>query len=421
GAAPAAARAAALAAILGLALGLAWIAPRGARAGTEEFSTFHPEGQEEDDESIIDHLLTRTPLAWRDEWERAPLALRTSQGCLTSGQWFMDNELKLETAMGRTARFNLDYTQVAGDISDYEFLDFWFRFRLRAGMIGTMFRPMHDKSKQDMALAWEVGADSTAFQLRAIYGLEDVFNNLWAWRQSRVGNVSEPYLRHPWEPALVVASRHERWRAELSGKYLTPSVRSVPGATPLDPEHHVTLWGTLADASLEARGLGLDWSAAGHNQQALGTDGPANLPGPRDHNFRRAWSAEAAVRRALARAVDAELRWLYTDRTETWDPPTGPRTLRGLDRVAQLETWWRATPTLTVRAGGLYDQITVAKTGATAVYSEGSRHESRAYFGLDARFGRVSVAGVEGIELDPEPYQVVWHHDKAFIKLQTTF
>ena len=412
-------RGAALAAALALAL--AWCAARGARAGTEEFSTFHPEAQEEDDESIIDHLLTRTPLAWRDTWERAPLALRTSEGCLTSGQWFMDNQLRLETPMGRTARFNLDYTQVAGDISTYEFLDFWFRFRLRTGMLGTMFRPMHDKSKQDMALAWEVGADSSAFQLRAIYGFEDLFNNLWAWRQSRVGNASEPYLRHPWEPALVVASRHSTWRAELSGKYLTPSVKSVPGATPLDPEHHVTLWGTLANASLEARLLGLDWSAGTHNQQALGTDGPADGTGPDDHDFRRSWSSEAAVRAGLARDVDAELRWLYTDRTENYGAPTGPRTLRGIDRVMQLESWWRASPALTVRAGGLYDQITVAKTGATAVYSEGSRHESRAYFGLDARFGRVSVAGVEGIELDAEPYQVEFHHDKAFLKLQATF
>ena len=41
--------------------------------------------------------------------------------------------------------------------------------------------------------------------------------------------------------------------------------------------------------------------------------------------------------------------------------------------------------------------------------------------GLRARFGKVSVEGIEGIELDQEPYQVVWHHDKGFLKLQTTF
>jgi len=41
--------------------------------------------------------------------------------------------------------------------------------------------------------------------------------------------------------------------------------------------------------------------------------------------------------------------------------------------------------------------------------------------GLLAKFGNVSVEGTEGIELDTEPYQVVWHHDKGFLKLQCTF
>jgi hypothetical protein len=28
---------------------------------------------------------------------------------------------------------------------------------------------------------------------------------------------------------------------------------------------------------------------------------------------------------------------------------------------------------------------------------------------------------IEGIELDPEPYEVWWVHDKGFLHLQTTF
>jgi len=184
----------ALAVAAALALG-----PAVAHAGTEEFSTFHLAAMEEDDESVMDHLLARVPLAWRGEWERSVQGFRTAQGCLTSAQWFMDNQIKVQSPLGKQARFNLDFNQVAGDISNYEFLDLWFRFALRDGMLGAMFRPMSDKSRQDMALAWELGADSSAFQLRAIYGFEDLFNNLWAWRQSQVGHVSEPYLRHPWE------------------------------------------------------------------------------------------------------------------------------------------------------------------------------------------------------------------------------
>ena len=73
-------------------------------AGTEQFSTFDVEAQEEDDESLLDHLLTRPPRAWRDEWEHSTQAVRTSQGCLTSGQWFIDTQLKLSAPLGERAR-----------------------------------------------------------------------------------------------------------------------------------------------------------------------------------------------------------------------------------------------------------------------------------------------------------------------------
>ena len=411
----------ALALALGAAAALGPLAAAPALAGTEEFSTFHASSQEEDDESIIDHLLTRMPAGWRDEWERSPQALRTSQGCLTSGQWLEDTELKLEAPMGKTARFGLDNTRLAGDIATYDYLDLWFRFRLHAGTLGTMFRPMHDKSRQDFALAWALGADSSAFQLRATYTFEDMFNNLWAFRQTRVGERSEPYRRHPWEPALVLASRHERWRAEFSGKFLTPSVKREPGVLPTDPERRVGLWGTLASASAEVRTLGLDWSAGGRNHQALSSDGPADRSAGDDRNFRRTWSAEAALGRELRPRLSAEARWLYTDRTETWGIPTGPGRFRSIDRALQVESVWHAAPVFALRVGGLYDEITVARAGTMPTGSYGSRHESRAYFGLDVRFGRVNVAGVEGIELDPEPYEVWFHHDKGFLQLQTRF
>jgi len=51
----------------------------------------------------------------------------------------------------------------------------------------------------------------------------------------------------------------------------------------------------------------------------------------------------------------------------------------------------------------------------------GTRKESRAYLGLELLLGRVRVQGIEGIELDSEPYEVTFHHDKGFLQLQTTF
>jgi hypothetical protein len=74
-----------------------------------------------------------------------------------------------------------------------------------------------------------------------------------------------------------------------------------------------------------------------------------------------------------------------------------------------------------VRLGGLLDRASVSKSGETGHFTQGTRNESRAYFGFVARFGRVSLSGVEGIELDPEPYEVWNHHDKGFLALQTTF
>jgi hypothetical protein len=89
--------------------------------------------------------------------------------------------------------------------------------------------------------------------------------------------------------------------------------------------------------------------------------------------------------------------------------------------VLQLELRSALAPRFAGRIGYLHDQITVDRTGRTLAGGEGTRKESRAYLGLDARFGRVRVAGIEGIELDTEPYDVWFHHDKAFLALQTTF
>ncbi len=409
-----------LAALLAVAALLA-AGVRPARASTEEFSTFDVERGEEDDESFIDHLLAQPPSEWRDEWQRAPMAFRTSQGCLTSGQWAMDNQLKLLTPLGQHARFGLGLDQVENDLLSYDNLDLWFLFPQRFGTLGFMFRPFYDKSRQDFAVSWEAGGDTTRNQLRLVYGLEDLFNNLWVWRQTRVGDAGEPYDRHPWEPALKAALRRKTWRLEAEGKWLTPSRRRVGGYGATQGQSVETLWGTWGVASLEADALGVTWVARTENRQARSTDRPPD-PAPGDgRNTRRMWQAEVGLRRALGARLRLEARWVYADRMESYRPPLADARFHGIDRTLQMGAHWAVLRQLTVRLGGLYDRVGIGHVGAPVVQSQGTRNESRAYFGLMARVGRVSLTGVEGIELDPEPYEVWHHHDKGFLLMQTTF
>ncbi|MEK7331342.1 MAG: hypothetical protein AAB113_11135, partial [Candidatus Eisenbacteria bacterium] len=376
-------------------------------------------------ESLLDHILMRAPRAWAREWERAPQALRTAQGCLTSEQWFDETELKLRAPLGRRAHFGLDLRQNQGDRVRYQYLDFSFHFPTRFGTAVAMFRPFYDKSRQDFAAMWDVGSDTSAFQLRVIAGFEDLFNNIWEFRQSRVGGLSEPYLRHPYEPALRLVVRQPWLRAELGGRYLTPSSKRVINSYADESLNRIrTLWGTLAWASVEASALGLEWEVRSTNHQATSSDAPSLQPQPDGRDYRRQWSVETAARRRLVAGLTAEARWLYQGRTQTHAPPVGPRTFDAVDRVIQLEALWSANSRLALRVGGLHDRITVTQAGnwpSIPYGSYGTRKESRAYVGLIARFGRVSVQGVEGIELDREPYDVAFIHDKGFLQLQTTF
>lgn len=411
---------AALAALLVLLLPPALL-PAPAHGVTEEFSTFDVESQEEDDESLLDHLLTRAPREWREEWRRAPQAIRSSQGCLTSGYWFIDTDLKVVTTMGRRARFGLDLRQSESDVNSYQNVDFTFRFPTRAGTVGALFRPLADKARQDFALMWEAGTDSTAWDVRAVFTFEDLFNNFWAFRQSRVGQNSEPYTRHPWEPALRAAVRQPRWRAEVEGRYLTPSRQLLANMAPASDRVR-TLWGTWVAASLEVELAGITWGAAGSNRQAASTDQAVGSADGDARDFRRQWNAEASARRTFLPRLSAELRYLYAARSQGYRPPRAATGFDAVDRTLQAEVRWALAPRATARLGGLYDRITVWKRGDTGRFSYGTRNESRAYVGLVARFGRVSVAGVEGIELDPESYPVALrYHDKGFVQLQATF
>ncbi|MBI1799925.1 MAG: hypothetical protein HYR73_09620 [Candidatus Eisenbacteria bacterium] len=397
------------------------LSPLRAHANAEEFSTFDVEHQEEDDESALDHLLTRQPREWRHEWERAPLAFRTSQGCLTSGEWFELNDLKLETALGAQARFGLAFQQRHDNTQSWDDLALRFRFPIRAGRVTFDFHPSYDKARQDFALAWDTGSDTAAFYLSARFMIEDMLNNLWAWRQTRVGGKSEPYLRHPYLPELLLISRHDRWRLEAGGRYLTPSTKQVVGYTAYTPPREQTLWGVFGWGAFETQVLGFQTEARTVNQQATSTDQPTDFSSADHHDFRRQWLVEGTVSRPLGPRWSALARYLYQSRTQLYGAPDGPGRFDALDRIVQIELGRAFDEHWRLRGGLLYDRVAFARQGVTPWTSEAREKESRAYVTLQGRFGRVSVEGTEGIELDHEPYEVVWHHDKGFLKLQSTF
>lgn len=403
-------------------LGLALAGPIPARAGVEEFSTFGVEEQERDDESFLDHILAPAPRAWRAEWERAPLALRSAQGCLTSGGWFNETDLKVRTLIGKRSWFGLALRQYENDRVHYDYTEFSFHVPTRFGTAGWMFRPSSDKSSQDMAFMWDVGADTSAFQLHAVFGLEDVFNNFWEFRQVVTGGRAEPYLRHPWEPGLRMVVRRPSLRAEIGGRYLSPSTKRLI-VSYADPnlDNVKSLWGTLGWASVEARALGLEWEARTTNHQAASTEHPIAQPEPDGRDFRRQWSVEAAARRRLTPVLTAEARWLYQARTQVHGPPVAPPRFEAVDRALQLETVWTRSERFTFRLGALHDRISVQNSAITAPFSFGSRSESRAYVGMMAHFRGIRVQIIEGIELDHEPYEVWAVHDKGFVQLQAVF
>lgn len=398
------------------ALLLSSLRPPALHAGTEEWSTFDVFVQEGDDETVIDHILARPPEAWRDEWDHTSRAFRTSQGCLTSGQWMIDTDLKLRTPMGDRARFGLDIQDEQSDRGAYTWTELSLRVPTAHGTPGMWFRPFHDKSRQDFSFFWEAGAETAAARAQLAFTVEDAFNNLWAFRQTFVGEASEPYLRHPYEPAAYVWLRGDRGRLELEGRWLTPSTKKLAldfasGVFPIS-----TLWGSYGRALAELWLGGWRLLAAGDNRQARSTE---TIAGPTGADFRRQWFAETGLQHALGSQLELEGRYTYGFRDQTSEAPFTPGAIRVLDRVVQLETRWSRGGRWSWRVGGLYDRVRVHKVGD--LFSYGTRKESRAYFGPTARFGQVSLSAVEGIELDMEPYPVWFHHDKAFLNIQSAF
>ena len=407
---------AALAALAALVL----LAAPPAHANVEEFSTFDVALQSRDDESTLDHFLTRFPRAWTGEWAHATAGLRTTQGCLTSGEWFIDTDFKARAPLGQKAFLGIDYFQSDSDILHTDHLDLSFHFPMGAGAATAMFRPAPDKAAQDFALGWEMGADTSAFQMRAVWTLEDIFNNFWAFRQTVVGNLSEPYSRRPYEPALFIAVRRDHWLAEADAKWLTPSSKRIVDLVRSEATVENELWGAAGHVRAEASLGPMTLEVRGEHRQARTHDLPIAPTEVEDVDWRRQWSGEVALRGRAPDGTSIEARYFYQSRRQRHGLPAVQGELGVLDRMVNLEVLRSFGPRFTARAGGLFDRIGVARFRWDE-FDYGTRNESRAYIGLAARFGRVLVSGTEGIELDPEPYEVWFVHDKGFLQLQTTF
>jgi hypothetical protein len=221
-----------------------------------------------------------------------------------------------------------------------------------------------------------------------------------------------------------VSWRGDHTRGEIGGRYLTPSGKRLVVDPVAGTDRLSTLWGTDLWMRAELPAAGAEWWLAARTKQAMSRwngDQPAGQAGD---DWRRQWSVELGGRRAWSRQWATEWRAIYQDRTGQTDPPLVPGYFDAKDRMVQFEVQWDPVENLGARVGAMHDRI-----GITTTYPDpqgmfgsfGSRTEGRAYVGVWARFGRILVSGVEGIELDNEPYDVWFVHDKGFISLQATF
>ena len=396
-----------------------------ARASYEEFSTLDIAHEENDDENLLDHVLVRPPLDWAEEWRNAKGAFRTSEGCFTAAQWYLDHELKLQVPMGDTTYMELGIRDVSDDESAYGWTQFDLRFPIRhTGLWGLRFRPSFDKSRQDLGLLWDYGNDRRPLHIQAVMGMEDMFNKFWSLRQVRVGADSEPYTRHPYEPALHIAWRGAGPHFEANVTWLTPSRKHflTIDTTQRRLEY---LWGMKHNASLSQKFGDYSATVALDMVQASRLSYWDEVAGDH-HMFQRRWLGEGMLQRRVGEHGSIALRYFYQERTHVLRPPISDLAFGVIDRMPMIEGSFRAPLNLGLRVGFLRNRVTVARYGGQPTWvlpfwTQGTRVETRAFFSIQKQWGRVRLMGTEGIEFDHEPYPVAFHHDKGFLHVQTTF
>jgi hypothetical protein len=407
------------AALLAGALALAPAAPP-AHASYEEFASFRVGEQEQDDENLLDHVLVRPPVEWRDAWAQGRGGFRSSQGCFTSGKWYLDHQLVMRAPMSDSTRFELEIREVSDDESVYGWTSLDFRFHVPgAGLWGARFRPTFDKSRQDAALLWDLGRPTSPLRMSAVMSIEDVFNNFWASRQTQVGDEYHPYERHPFEPAVALAWRGPRHEVGFSGKWLTPSIRRYETFSQVLLGRE-GLWGAKGRADLMRRVGPLRGELGFEEAQASSWAEFPNVTGDH-HNFRRRWRIDGALFHELGPRAEVGLRFFYQERDEVWRPPLANASIGIIDRMPMLEGAFDAPGGTRARVGFMRNRVTVTQVGQLPVFTWGTRVETRVFLSLQKRFGRLLLQGTEGFELDSEQYDVAFIHDKGFIQLQAEF
>ncbi len=393
---------------------------RSACASYEEFRTVDMGKPEEDDESLLDHQLLRPPPAWHDEWSLANGSFRSSQGCLTAGRWYSDNQFRVRVPMGDTTKLELELLQVEDDESQYQWLRFDVRFPVsRLGLWGVRFAPSFEKSRQDAAFLWDAGNASTPFQVQVVMGIEDVFNNFWQSRQSEVNKEPQPYERHPYEPALRVFWRGAGPQVALGGKWLTPSVKRYDTADPA-LRRKERLWGAKGDAAVSQR-IGNATLALGFEMvQASSWAEWDAVPGDH-HLYSRRWRVDGGLSHPYGQHARVSAHFVYQERMQIWGPPIADALLDCIDRMPMVETSFLLPLGIGARAGYMHNRVTVVQNGVAPTSSWGTRKENRLFLSLQKRFGRVLLQGTEGIELDKEGYDVAFVHDKGFVHIQVPF
>jgi len=394
--------------------------PARARASYEEFSTLNVGVTEGDDEYMFDQELARSPFYWHDEYNQTTNAFRSSMGCFTAGNWHVDNNLKFTVPLGDTVKFTLDYLEY----SDMESIYGWTRLEARfpvfhTGMWGFRYTPNFEKSRQDFALFWEHGNVFTPLQIQTVFTLEDGFNNFWAQRQVKVGGQPEPYIRHPYEPAASITWRGNGPQFSVNAKWLTPSTKQFE-TTDSATRRIEKLWGAKGNGTVSQR-IGRTTIASAFEMVTSSSYAYwEQVPGDH-HLFARRWRIDGALTQDFGKDAHVALRYYYMDRTQIWRPPIASAGLNVIDRCLFLDSWFKAPWDMGARIGLMRDRVTVWQHGVIPVESQGTRYEDRAIISLHKMFGKVRLQGIEGIELDHEPYQVTFHHDKGFLSLQTTF
>src|SRR5215471_3483464 len=329
--------------------------PARARASYEEFSTLNVGVSEGDDEYMFDQELSRPPLWWHDEYNLNSNAFRSSMGCFTAGQWHIDNNLKFTVPLGDTARFTLDYLEYADMEAAYSWTRLEARFPMfNTGVWGFRYTPNFDKSRQDFALMWEHGNARSPFQIQAAFTLEDFFNNFWSQRQVKVGGQPEPYIRHPYEPALNVTWRGGGPKFSANAKWLTPSTKRFETT---DPALRRTekLWGAKGN-SVVSQSIGRTTVEGAFEMVTASSWADWDQVAGDHHQFARRWRITGSLTQDFGEDAHVALRYYYMDRTQVWRPPVGNAQLNVIDRCVMLDSWFKAPWELGARVGIMRDR-----------------------------------------------------------------